>query len=136
MIRKTLLTLALFAATVLAAGCGADTKDKDKDKAKQIAEQMKNMGKDMAAKGKEAADKAAGEAKEAFLKPIMALFPQIEEKIKGLKGDEGKDATSKFDALKQMIEKLKTALPTDWEGLKDGITKALTELKKLVGIKE
>ena len=43
-------------------------------------------------------------------------------------------AQEKYESVKKMVEELKSVGPDKWESLKDGLTKAFDELKKLVGL--
>ncbi len=128
MSRSLVLGLVVTACALWAVGCeGAKTAS---SKAKEAAESAQES----AAEAKEAAKKAADAAKVTFLKPVEDAMPKIEEKIKGLSGDTATKAQEKYEAVKKMIEELKSAGPDKWESLKDGLTKAFGELKKMVGM--
>jgi len=157
MSRKLVLGVVLLAGFGLVAGCeeakktspqsGKETGDKIKDlgdKAKAVAEKagekVKDVGekasekaKDVGEKAKDAAEKAMKEGKEAALKTINDTLPKLEDKIKSLSGDKLKEATSKLEGLKKLIEDFKNSDAASWETTKEKLMKAYDELKKLVG---
>ncbi len=120
MIRKFVVAMSVMAACGLAVGCGGSsgsTADKLKDIKEKVTEGTK-----------EAADKA----KEVVVKPMVDMYPKIEEKIKGLSGDAAKVAGEKFDSFKKLVEEFKTS--DKWVSLKDDLLAKFEELKKAVGL--
>ena len=84
--------------------------------------------------GKKDAEEVMAKGKAEFVKPIEAMVPKIEEKIKGLSGDAKATATTKLDELAALIKEFKAAAPDKWEGMKEKLTEKLAEVKKLVGL--
>jgi hypothetical protein len=150
MFRKLVLGLFLLAGIGLIIGCDETKKATEQakgagDLAKQVGEKAKEAGekakveidakaKETAEKAKEVAEKAMKEGKETVLKPITDSLPKLEEKIKSLSGPKLTEATAKFDAFKKLIEDFKKSDASSWDGIKDKLTKAFDELKKLVGM--
>ena len=140
MIRKLMMTLGVVGAGFLATGCGGGSSGapgketiKDlKEKASEAGKEMKEKATEAGKEVKEAAAKAGEAAKAAFIKPIQDALPKIEEKMKGLSGDSLAKAKVKFDEIKKLLADFDKAGPDKWESLKEGVTKAFEELKKLV----
>ena len=151
MIRKLMMTLGVVGAGFLATGCGGgssgapgketikDLKEKASEAGKEMKEKAAEASKEVKEKAteagkevKEAAAKAGEAAKAAFIKPIQDALPKIEEKMKGLSGDSLAKAKVKFDEIKKLLADFDKAGPDKWESLKEGVTKAFEELKKLV----
>lgn len=162
MIRKLMMTLGVVGAGFLATGCGGgssgapgketikdlkekaaeagkEMKEKAAEASKEVKEKASEAGKEVKEKAseagkevKEAAVKAGEAAKAAFIKPIQDALPKIEEKMKGLSGDSLAKAKVKFDEIKKLLADFDKAGPDKWESLKEGVTKAFEELKKLV----
>ncbi|HEY2786546.1 MAG TPA: hypothetical protein VGJ05_16390 [Fimbriiglobus sp.] len=134
MIRKLVVSLGLLAACGLAVGCGGSsgaggTKPSgDKGSIDKLKEGATVAGDKIASGAKEAAAKT----KEAVIKPMVDMYPKIEEKIKGMKGDAAKTASEKFEAFKKMVDDFKTS--DKWESMKDGLMTKFAELKKAVGL--
>jgi hypothetical protein len=124
------LSVGLLAMTCGLFAIGCDSAKTAASKAQDAAKSAEGAAKD----AKEAAMKAAEAAKTAVVKPIEEALPKIEEKIKGLSGDAMTKAKEKYEAFKKLIAEFKAAGPEKWESLKDGLTKAFDELKKMVGL--
>jgi hypothetical protein len=132
MSRSPVVGLMVAACALLAAGCeGAKTAS---SQAKEAAKEAAKGAQEATKEAQEVAKRAADAAKATFAKPIEDALPKIEEKIKGLKGDAMTKAQEKYESVKKMVEELKSVGPDKWESLKDGLTKAFDELKKLVGL--
>src|SRR5262245_2884701 len=114
MIRAVTVTIGVAIAAVLTAGCD--------DKKSSVVSNATGGVEMMAEAGRKQAEAGIAKGKEEFVKPIQALIPQIEEKIKGLTGDAKSTATTKLDDLKKLITDFMAATPDKLEGLKTKIT--------------
>jgi hypothetical protein len=122
MIRAATLAIGVAIAAVVTAGC-----DDKKSSALSGVESMAEAGRKQAEVG-------IAKGKEEFIKPVQAMIPKIEEKIKGLTGDAKATATTKLDDLKTLITDFMAATPDKLEGLKTKVTESVAELKKMVGL--
>jgi hypothetical protein len=126
MSRAALSFIGLGVAAVLTAGCD--------DKKSSGSVSLPTAVKSLEEKGKKEAEELMAKGKADFLKPVEAMIPKIEEKIKGLSGDAKSTATTKFDELTALIKDFKSAAPDKWEGMKEKLTEKLADIKKLVGL--
>jgi dsDNA-specific endonuclease/ATPase MutS2 len=147
MIRQLLAGTAAAALLTLGVGCeqaaSTTTKATDKakdvakdatDKAKDAADKAKDAVKDGAAKATEMTKEAMEKAKATFLEPIEKMFPDVDKKIQALTGDGKTKATELLAALKKLIEDFKAAPGDKFQGLMQGITDKVAELKKAAGM--
>jgi hypothetical protein len=126
MSRAVLSLVGLAVAAVLTAGCD--------DKKSSGSVSLPTSVKSLEESGKKEAEELMAKGKAEFLKPIEAMVPKIEEKIKGLSGDAKATATTKLDELTALVKDFKAAAPDKWEGMKEKLTEKLAEIKKLVGL--
>jgi|SRR5262245_5331061 len=126
MSRAAVLIVGLVLPLTLVVGC-------DDKKSSQTAG-LQSAVQSAADAGKKQAEEAMKKGKDEAIKPIEAMLPQIEEKIKGLTGDAKMTATTKLADLKKLIADFMAAAPDKWESMKGQLTEKFTELKKLVGL--
>jgi hypothetical protein len=113
-------------------GCEGPAAKKIEEKSEAGVDAVKRAGKEV----KEAATDAAQMARDNAVKGIQDLLPKIQEKIRSLSGDAKTKATEKLEEVKKLLEDAKTAAPGKWESTKTQLTKAIDELKKMVGMGE
>jgi hypothetical protein len=126
MIRAATLAIGVAIAAVLTVGCD--------DKKSSVLSNAPSGVESMAEAGRKQAEVGIAKGKEEFIKPVQAMIPKIEEKIKGLTGDAKATATTKLDDLKTLITDFMAATPDKLEGLKTKVTESVAELKKMVGL--
>jgi len=126
MIRAATLAIGVAIAAVLTAGCD--------DKKSSVLSNAPSDVQSMADDAKKQAAMTMAKGKAEFIKPIEALIPKIEEKIKDMTGDAKTAATNKLGDLKTLITDFMAAGPDKWEGMKTKITDTVAELKKMVGL--
>jgi hypothetical protein len=118
-----LMSVGFVAFGFLATGCNTEQAKKMASEAKDAAKNVKEEVKEMVDAGKL-----------AVIKPVEESLPKIEEKIKGLSGENATKAKEKFEEFKKSLGEFKSAAPGKWESAKDKLMTEFEELKKLVGL--
>src|SRR5262245_30754148 len=103
MSRAVFSVVGFAVAAVLTAGCD--------DKKTSGSASLPTAVQSLADAGKKEAEEAAKKGKEEFVKPIEAMIPKFEEKIKGLSGDAKATATTKLGELTALIKDFTAAAP-------------------------
>ncbi len=130
MIRKFVLGLGACAIAFLAVGC--DNKTASVAPSGPTPGDMEKMRSQSMAQGGNAVGAAMDPA--VLTKSVEDALPKIEEKIKGLTGDNAKSASDLLANVKKMLAELKTNPKEKIKEVGALLTTKLAELKTMVGL--
>jgi hypothetical protein len=104
------------------------------EKAKAAAAKAGEAVKETTEKAKEMGKEALEAAKKKVVEPIAAMYPQVEEKLKGLTGDAATKAKEKFELVKKLVKDFTDSPAESMDGVKTKLVEAVAELKKMIGL--